>query len=244
MEANVPLRRFSGADRLEAFERAAVLDLVGTSSPFKKGATIREEGEATNSFFLLLSGWVLSVHHLRSGSRQILDIHLPGDALGTGGMVTARATEDLQAITDVMVAEVTFTRFGQLFNDHPHLAARFMLSLEQDRIALMGRLIAVCRTSARARMAAFLLDLKDRLATLRFVDGDSFLLPLTQPQIGDALGLTPIHVNRVLSSLTEQELISRDGRKITLRDLKGLESLAVRLRRRSVYDQPWLPVAR
>ena len=148
------------------------------------------------------------------------------------------------ANTDVVVAKVSLERFGALLVDQPRVAARFMLSIQQERIALMDRLAAIGRTSAEASLAAFLLDLRDRLMPLKLVVADGFELPVTQNQIGDVLGLTGAHVYRSLASLTRQGLIRREGRILNINDISALEVLAGRPDRQPFPDQCWLPAER
>ena len=239
-----PLHRFEEYGRLSASEREAVAGLAGAPYGVPRGHSIAQEGVATTGFFRLLSGWAAASHVLPNGSRQIMKIHLPGDALGTPSIAMKRTTESLVAITDVVVAKVTLADFGRLFEAHPRIAARFMLSIQQERIALMDRLIAIGRTSAEARVAGFLLDLSERLAPLGLVEEDGFDVWVTQEQIGDVLGLTAVHVNRMVASLIQRGLVERNGRRYRLPDPQQLAALAARPLREPYVDQPWLPAPR
>jgi len=243
LERNVQLYGLDAFGPLNTSERAALLDLAEAPHNFAKGGVIRKQGATCDGFFLLLSGWAAASHILADGGRLILSIHLPGDAIGTSSMVMEHTSEGLVAVTDVVVAKVTLKRFGELFITHPRLAARFMLSMQQERVMLMDRLVAIGRTSAEACMARLLLDLKDRLAALNMVKADSFETPLTQDQIADLLGLTPVHVNRVLASLKGKGLIRREGRRVTIVDVRALALLSFRPQRQQAKDQSWLPRA-
>lgn len=164
-----------------------------------------------------------------------------GDALGTPGMCMERTIEELTALTDTVVIPVPLTRFGQLFDDHPRIMARFLLAIQCERIALMDQLTSMGRTSAEASLAAFIIDLIDRLEPLGLVRQDSFDMKVTQTQIGDLLGLTGVHVNRMMRTLEEQNLIKRAGQRLTVCDRQALAKLAARRPRRRLAKCSWLP---
>ena len=239
-----PLHRFEEYGALSDAERAAVLALLGPPYAVARGHRIAIEGEQPTGFFLLLSGWASAFHLLPNGKRQIVKIHLPGDALGTPSMAMTQTTEGISAITDVVIAKVSSGDFGKLFDTHPRIIARFMLSIQQERIALMDRLVALGRTDAEARVAAFLLDLRERLEPLGVVHEDSFDLRMSQEQIADVLGLTQVHVNRVLATLEKRGLLKRDEKRYHLISLPGLSALAARPVRVRSIDQAWLPAPR
>lgn len=243
-ELRFPLHRFEEFEPLTPAELAAVLQLPLPPRIVQKGGVIRAEGIASTSFFVLLDGWAAASHSMLDGGRQILKIHLPGDALGTPSMAMSRTVEELTALTDVVVAEVPLERFGHLFTTHPRVAARFMLSIQLERIALMDRLAFMGRSTAEARTAAFILDLSERLKPLGKVHAGSFDLPLTQEQLADVLGLTAVHVNRMLKSITDRGLISRAGSTLTCLDVEGLALLSARTKRQRTTHLAWLPDAR
>lgn len=244
MTIDLPLHRFEEFGTLTDAELDALNALGNAPRRYKRHAKIRTEDVVPTSFYLLLDGWVAASHMVANGGRQILKVHLPGDAVGTPSMSTARTVEELTALTDATVVEVPFARFGQIFEDHPRIAARFMLSIQLERVALMDRLASIGRTSAPAQLAAFLLDLMERLEPLGLVEKDGFVMRLTQEQIGDALGLTAVHINRTLRVIEDEGLIARVDRRVSLVDRPALERLAERPKRVPMLDPAWLPPAR
>lgn len=240
----LPLHRFEQFGLLSEAEREAVLALPGRPYTIERGQTILRENDEARGFYLLLSGWAAVWNVMPDGGRQIAKIHLPGEPLGTPSMAMRRSTENVLAITEVVIANVPLARFGALFETHPRVAARFLLSVQQERIVLMDRLAAIGRVGAEASVASFLLDIKERLEPLGLVQDNSFDLMVTQEQIGDVLGLTSVHVNRVLSSLTSRGLIERNGRHYRLPNADLLSATAARPERQPFPDQDWLPAAR
>lgn len=205
---------------------------------------IRSEGRTGDGFFLLLEGWAAASVCLPDGGRQILKVHLPGDALGASSMSVALTAETLTAITPAIVCSVSFERFGRLLEDHPRVAACFLLSAQRERVSLMDKLASIGRTSVECRLAALLVDLIERLEPLGLVEDDSFTACLTQDEIGDVLGLTGVHVNRTMRELEQRGLIERCRQRITVLDRPALVRLAARPRRDLRSDLDWLPAAR
>jgi len=236
-----PFHRFEEFGKLSAAEMDAFRMLAGVSREVPRGRTIRDEGVPSDSFFFLVSGWVASSHVVRNGGRQIMEIHLPGDVLGSSSLSMEKTAEHLGAITDVQVAEVRLSQFGQIFIDHPRLAALFMLHSQSERTALMDRLVCLGRKTAEQRIAAFLCDLLERLALLGLVKDDSFELVLTQEQIGDILGLTGVHVNRVTRRFADLGLLERRGKRLHILDRAKLASVGMHLPRQRLVNPHWLP---
>jgi len=237
---NLPLSRLTGHGTLSISERDLLTKLAGQSYYVAKSRRISREGEPVEGFFLLISGWAMSARHLGEG-RQIVKVHLSGEWMGTTSMALRHAAEDLVALTDVTVAKVSLERFSCLFSEHPRLAMRIVLSIQSEQSELIDRMLTVGRHSAESRIAAFLLDLRDRLRPLHQVANNAFDLPVTQLDMADLLGLTAVHTNRVLRSLTEKGYIQRTGKRIALLDEPALLELAPRRAREPMEDASWLP---
>ncbi|RYG94107.1 MAG: Crp/Fnr family transcriptional regulator [Alphaproteobacteria bacterium] len=118
---------------------------------------------------------------------------------------------------------------------------QIVLSIQSEQAELIDRMVTVGRHSAESRLAAFLLDLRDRLRPLHQVTDNAFDLPVTQLDMADLLGLTAVHTNRVLRSLTEQGYIQRIGRRIALLDEAALSKLAPYRTREPMENASWLP---
>ena len=201
---------------------------------------LRREGEVPRHIYLLLSGWLGASVLLPGGERQIVKFHLPGDLLGTPSMCLAQAADTLTALTPITVSRVSLAAFGALFASSPRFAAAMFLSVQRERVALMDRLAAIGRTPAIARVAALLLDVQERLKPLGLAEDEGFDMPLTQEQIGDHLGLTAVHVNRVFRQMADTGLVSRDRQRIVLLDPARLRSMSARQQRIMTPDASWL----
>jgi CRP/FNR family transcriptional regulator, anaerobic regulatory protein len=217
------------------------VNLAGPVQEVARHRQIRREGDRPQSVYLLVEGWALSSATLPDGGRQILKVHLPGDILGSPSMALEAAAETLTALTLVKLRTISHADFGSLFTRSPRLAALMFLSAQQERLILMDRLCSVGRTSAECRLAAFLVHLHDRLKVIQPDIGSRFEHPLTQEQIGDVIGLTSVHVNRVFRTLEGKKLIVRDGHSVELLDIDALRKMGGVPVRAPARDLSWLP---
>lgn len=200
---------------------------------------LRREADSVTGVYFLLEGWVCSSLMLRNGRRQIVNVHLPGDILGFPSLVLPASGETLEAITDIKVSLIPTAAIGKLFEHNPRLAAGLFLSTQKDCAALMQKLSWVGAANAVERMAAFLLDLFLRLDAANAVSDGRFDFPLTQPQLGELLGLTAVHVNRTLKRLDQTGFILRGRGWLQILDLDGLRSLAPNLPPRFAGPLAW-----
>jgi CRP/FNR family transcriptional regulator len=225
-------------------ERRTLAQLEQRERPLRRGAALRRGSDRASELFILKSGMMMSYTLLDDGSRQILRFLFPGDLFGISGLIYRDSPETLAALTDCIVCPFERSAFGRLMVDHPRLAAMVLVYSQIERAVLTDRLAALGRTSAKARVAAVLLDLRNRRRAVDKGIGDSFLLGLTQEEIGDATGLTAVHVNRMFRQLEEDGLIARESGRVTFLDEKALMRTANYVDRYENLDLSWLPEPR
>uniref|UniRef100_UPI0035CC05BA Crp/Fnr family transcriptional regulator n=1 Tax=uncultured Sphingomonas sp. TaxID=158754 RepID=UPI0035CC05BA len=226
---------------LTANERLALERLEERKRPVRRGATLQRERERTGDVFILRQGMMMSSMLLDDGSRQILRVHFAGDMLAASALVYREATETLTALTDCIVAPFDRAAFTRLFTDHPRLTALIMVYNQIERAALTDRLAALGRTSAKVRVAAILIEMRNRLRMRDKTITTRFVLGLTQEEIGDATGLTAVHVNRMLRQLEDERMIAREGGRVIFLDESGLGRIANFVDRYAKLDLSWLP---
>ena len=235
------------ADRLQKnvplsdAEKAALARLEENPRRVKRGAIIQRVNETVTELFVLREGRVMSYIILPDGSRQILRIYFPGDFIGSASTVYGRAPESLVALSDVIVCPFDKHALRRLLEESPRVAALLFLLGNMERVALTDRLASLGRTTAKARVAAFLLDIFDRLRVTDDAITDTFDLKLTQEEIGDAIGLTSVHVNRMIRQMEQEGLISRANGRITLINVPRLEEVGHYSNRHKDMDLDWMP---
>jgi CRP/FNR family transcriptional regulator len=223
--ADIPMHRLAEFAMPTDDELAFFKRLCGPEWLVPRRGTIRMQGDPVEQIYLLSEGWVASCFDLRSGERQIVKIHVPGDVLGAPSLSLDAAAETLVALTAVKVRSLPLKAFGPIFREAPALAASMFLSAQQERVFLMERLTSVGRMPAMNRLVVLLLHVHDRLGLLGHPEG-SIDWPLTQSDIGDVLGLTTVHINRMMKSLDREGLIDRTGSTIRLNDVAALRRLS------------------
>lgn len=235
--------RLSHYVRLSAGEQDALDRLEEQERSFRRGAVIIRENEAPRDLYIVRSGWLHSSAVLGNGSRQILRFHFRSDVLGLALLAFAESAETVTAVTDVVLSPFPRDRVAALIADHPRLAALLIALAIAARVSLADRLASIGRTPARARVSSLLCEIHARLKMLGLAEGGSFQLPLTQEDIGDATGLTSVHVNRMMRSLAEEGLIERQGNRLRIPDQARLCADANYVDRFRL-ETSWMPAPR
>lgn len=187
-------------------------------------------GEALTRPSLILSGWAARIRDLSDGRRQLLYLMLPGDLIG------ASACDDAVAATSVVaISEVTLCRLPRRSElaCGAGLLKAYNASCALDESYLLAQITRLGRLNAHERIADLLLELHDRLALAGLAGGGRLPLPLTQEMIADMLGLTSVHVNRMLQQLRREGSITLAGGMVMIHDPAGLADL-VEYRRATV----------
>lgn len=236
----LPLFRFQEFIDPDPAELALLDSICGRVDHLPVRALLHRQGDRVGRIYLLVRGWVSSNVAVPGGEQQIVKIHFPGDLLGTPSIVVERAAETLTALTPISVRSIRYEDFGRVFVEAPRLGAVLFLSGQLERVALMDRLTSIGRTRAVSRLAAFLVQTHDRL---RLVEPDRppvLDLPLTQSELADLLGITPVHMNRTFRELDLTGFIARRRMHIELRSLVDLRALAHLTGHRTRRDHGWL----
>lgn len=180
------------------------------------------EGQVERSAYILASGWVSSYKLLPGGTRQIVDFQIPGDFLGLRSVLFRTADHNVEPITRVQASEVQVDDLLDAFNTAPRLAAAVLWAASRDEAMVVEHLVDIGRRDAKQRMGHFLLELGARLKLVGLASSEGYNCPLTQYLLADALGLSAVHVNRVLRELREDGLVSFQHGKVQFTDFSGL----------------------
>jgi|SRR5579884_1152404 len=235
---SLPLHRFNEFVPLSSEESELLESLPVDRLQLRRHQVIRSQGDAVRDVYLLSEGWVGCCVDVAAGTRQMVKVHLPGDMLGTPSLTLTTAAETLIALTRVTVEVIPVAEFSSLFMSAPRIAAAMYLAAQKERVFLMDRLTSVARTSAAQRLAAFLLNVFDRLTVVGLAE-PVFDLPLSQDELADVLGITAVHANRTLFHLEESGFIARRGKCITLLDIPGMRSFGAMPQRRFERSRDW-----
>ena len=235
--------RLSHYVRLSAGERDSLERLEEQDRSFRRGAVIISENEPPRELYIVRHGWLHSSVILGNGSRQIMRFHFQGDILGLPLLAFADSPETVTAVTDVILCPFSRERLAAIICEHPRIAALLLGLAVADRVSLADRLASIGRTSARARISSLLCEIFARMRRLGTPHDEAIQLPLTQEEIGDATGLTAVHVNRMMRGIVEDGLIERNGNSIRLLDETRLSGEANFIDRTGI-ETGWLPQPR
>lgn len=187
---------------------------------------IVREGEKPAGAALLVDGLCYRQKTTIEGARQILSVHLPGDFLDLENALLAIADHNVQALTQCEIATIDRRQLIDLIDNHPRIGRALWIDTLIDGSIFREWIVNVGRRDARSGMAHLLCELAKRLEIAGMASVDGYRLPLTQEQLADALGLTSVHVNRVLKELDREKLIVRDSREIRIPDWERLRKVA------------------
>ncbi|MBC7163559.1 MAG: Crp/Fnr family transcriptional regulator [Roseovarius sp.] len=193
---------------------------------FRSGHEMIHEGQANASAFVLSKGWACSYKLLPGGERQIVDIQIPGDFLGLRSILFRTSDHSIEAVTHVEASEVLASDIVEAFSDAPRLATAVLWAASRDEAMVVEHLVNLGRRTAEERIAHFLLELGARLRLVGIGDMTGFDCPLTQYHLADALGLSAVHVNRVLRHLREEGLVTFRKGHVGFGDMARLTEVA------------------
>lgn len=222
-----PFARKLGAFVSLSDDELAALDaLHSRRRTFAAGRDMVHEGEVNSSAYIVASGWVCSYKLLNGGSRQIVDFQIPGDFLGLRSVLFRTADHNIEPVTQVEASEVIAEDLLETFSRTPRLATAVLWAASRDEAMVVEHLVGLGRRDARERTAHFLLELSARLKLVGLGSTAGYACPLSQYMMADALGLSAVHVNRVLRELRESGLVTFQQGQVTFHDFAGLVALA------------------
>ena len=222
-----PLSRKIGASaQLSPGELDVLRSFEANPRPLRRRQEFITEGRKYQNLLVIIEGISIRYRVLRNGTRQVVGVMLPGDFAGVPGCLFEGALYSVRTLTDSVVSPVSLSRVIELFDIQPRLAAKIFWSFTCDAAVVAERLIAIGRLSALERVAHFVIELLTRMQAVGLADERSFAIPLTQELIGDALGLSVPHVNRVLRQLRDEEILKIKEGLVIIKDVDALSELA------------------
>ncbi|WP_296766488.1 Crp/Fnr family transcriptional regulator [Sediminimonas sp.] len=219
-------RKLSAFVALSDTDEETLARLYRRRRTFQAGHEMIHEGQTKASAFILFDGWASSYKMLPDGERQIIDFPVPGDFLGLRSILFRTADHSVEAVTDIEVSEVLESDILDAFSTAPRLATAVLWAAARDEAMIVEHLVDLGRRTAEERMAHFLLELGARLQLVGMADKTGFECPLTQYHLADALGLSAVHVNRVLRKLREDGILTFQKGHVILDDFARIRELA------------------
>jgi CRP-like cAMP-binding protein len=192
----------------------------------RAGVNIVVEGETPWSLFVVIRGMACGYRLMPDGKRQILTILLPGDLFGLPRFLLHPMDHSVAAMGPARIAAIGREAVIDIIANHPRIGAGLWWSVMQEEAMLRERIVALGRRSARGRVAYLLCEIVWRQRAVGIAEDHAVRLTFTQTDLGDMLGLTSVHINRVLQGFRRDELITLDRRRLTLLDIEKLQAIA------------------
>lgn len=211
---------------------------------FGKNIVVFREGEPADHFLLVEKGVCFTHRHLEDGTRQIIDFYFPREIIALGELSKAHHTAGLMTLSETVIAAYDKDQITQEFSSSPKLSRLFINMISEAQANLTERLVGLTRYCARQRMAHFLLEIdfrqrradeteprdlfgkRKRAALFERTSHSRRLVKIPQVMIADSLGLSIVHVNRILRQLREEGCIATRGHGIELLEMATLKAIA------------------
>ncbi|MGB3336987.1 MAG: Crp/Fnr family transcriptional regulator, partial [Devosia sp.] len=209
-------------DHLGTDEQKAIASAAHQRLQFSTGEDLVLEGSRPVRSLLLVSGFACRYRQLASGERQITAIHLPGDFVDLHSFLIKEMDHSVGALTDSTVVTFPHVNLVAVTERFPHLTRLLWLMTLLDGAIHREWLVGMGRLPAPERTAHLICELYIRLKTIGLADRNRFLLPITQAALADALGISAVHINRVLQELRQKDMISWEANIVEIRDWDAL----------------------
>ncbi|MBR0760047.1 MULTISPECIES: Crp/Fnr family transcriptional regulator [Bradyrhizobium] len=184
------------------------------------------DGERATDCCLIADGFCARSKTIPSGKRQILSIHIPGEIPDLMSLFLHVMDHDLSTLTPCTLGFIRHETLRKLHQRSPSVAELFWRDTLIDSAMFREWIVNVGQRPAPARLAHVMIELRERLRVIERLDGNSFEMPLTQEQIGEALGITAVHANRVIKQLRQEGIVELHRGRVTVLDERKFLELA------------------
>ena len=217
--------KLSCSVRLDSDDLTALARLLDRRLAVKKGKDIIVEGYEYKALHIVESGFAVRYKLLHNGGRQIVAIVLPGDIIGFPACFFGHAVFSVMAIGKMSLHYVPLDQFAALCLKRANVATALVWFAAREAAIYIEHITDIGRREPLERLGHFLLEMHARLQAVGCASENSFEMPLSQESIGDVVGLSAPHVNRMLAELRSEGLIAMSGHEIRILDRAALQIL-------------------
>jgi CRP-like cAMP-binding protein len=212
-------------------ETELLLSLGAVPKMHSAGTLVCPRSDGTPHPRVIVSGWACRPRILPDGRRQMLNLLLPGDLMGDRGDRRPLALNPVVALTPVRTISAArlFAALAERPGAYPGIVEALAALERVEENQLLDHVVRLGCQSALQRMAHLLLELHGRLAVIGFTHDSTFPMPLTQETLGELLGLSLVHTNRIVAQLRREELVTIRSGVVAVHDFGRLALLADRI---------------
>lgn len=199
---------------------------MSDTATFGRNDIVVPEDEPVHFSSLLLDGFAARTKYLENGSRQIMEICIPGDFVDLHSYPLERLDHSITALSPCRIMKLPHRNITELIDAHPRIGRILWFATMIDGAIHREWLVSLGSRSALQRLAHLFCELLCRMRVVGLADGLEYPLPINQAELGEARGLTSVHVNRMLRQLREQGLVEVRQKTVRILDLDRLEQVA------------------
>ena len=220
------MNKLQGLAELTPDDGAALAKATAHPRRYRARQDLIREGDEPGPVFVVLEGWVCRYKILPSGTRQIMAFLMAGDSCDLHIKLLAAMDHGIQAITPSIVATISRVEMQAMMDAHPNIAQAMYVAQLVDEGIMRAWIVSMGRRSSTERVAHLICELYLRARNIGLTGEATFALPLSQLVLADALGMTPVHMNRVLKDLRLAGAMALQRGSVTIMDPVKLVQIA------------------
>lgn len=199
--ANQFITKLGKLSQLSESAITALTEATSNAQAFGPRHDLIREGDKPGPLLVVLDGWACRYKILPNGGRQMLAFLLPGDCCDLHINLLAEMDHGIQTITPCHIAKIDRHTIDSVFDAHPSIMKAMYLAQLIDEGTLRAWITSIGRRSSIERVAHLMCELYLRVRNIEANEGQNVALPLSQIILADALGMTTVHINRVIKQL-------------------------------------------
>jgi CRP-like cAMP-binding protein len=220
------IRRLTYISALDQEDANCLRALPVSLKSLRAHHTILAEGESSSQTCIIVSGYCARTKTTAHGRRQIVSIHIPGEMPDLQTLFLQKLDHELCTLTDGSAAFVNHSDIRRLCKDRPTIRDVLWRDTLIEASLLREALLNLGQRPAPSRLAHLLYEVRERLKVLGLNDPSTFEMPLTQEQMGDALGISWVHTSRVVSMLRKEGIVDFSRGRVRVIDEERFAALA------------------
>ena len=225
MPIEMMIRKLRLHSNLADDDLAALRSIVTPVKDLPPETVIVREGDLSTQSCVLMSGFAYRSKVSELGKRQILSFHIPGDMPDLQALLLKRMDHDLTTLSQARVGFMSHSALEEIVAARPALGLALWKETLIDAVIFRQWIVNLGTRPAAGRMAYLMAELRHRLGAMNLVKDEQFGFPITQSKLAEALGLSVVHVNRVLQEFRSQGVLDFRKRVVTLQDIEKIVEL-------------------
>ncbi len=222
MPTEMMIRRLRVNTDISDDDALALRGLPSTIRDVPEGTVFIREGDRPSQCCVIMSGFAFRSKVTEEGKRQILSFHPAGDMPDLHGLLLERMDHDLTTLSRARLAFIDHRHINKLIEARPSVGRALWRETLVDAAIFRQWIVNLGTRTAPARMAHLVAELRQRLSAVGLAADDEFEFPITQSELAEALGLSSVHVNRVIQSFRAAGVLDIKGNRVRLKDIERL----------------------